>query len=104
MAEQKLSPKQESRLNSRKFWLTIGTLATVTVTDCLAAWWPAFQVSLDTVIGAQVSVITLYFRANNVGKWLSKAKEPKEERSPKARTRASDKDAKDKEVDVPQGE
>lgn len=51
---------------SRKLWYSIGTSLGVFLSGAVAAHWPAFQPSLDTVVGGLIGVLALYLGSNTV--------------------------------------
>lgn len=54
---------------SRKLWYSVATSCFVVALGCLAAFWPAFRPSLETVIGGVVGTLALYLGANVTGRW-----------------------------------
>ena len=66
-----ISNKETSKYNSRKFSLTVGVIFTVLLDGLIAAYWPAFRSSLETVVTAQVTALGLYLGVNLGTRWVS---------------------------------
>ena len=97
--------KAYSKLHSRKLWFAIGTSFLIIGCGFAAAYIPGFRPIFETTVGGLLGSLGLFSGSAVGAKYLEAVKGKGDPRSPKARTRASDKDAKGKdEADVPQGE
>lgn len=53
---------------SRKLWYAVATSFMIVGLGCLAAFWPSFRPSLETVVGGVVGTLALYLGANVTGR------------------------------------